>query len=162
ISAALAAVAAVALAPVRGVSLVGAAAAGGALSYQLLLRALVVALIARMRSLPVALAAGIGVGIVEVILQQNVDPGDLGVPQLWLFVATLVMVLAFSRRTGTVDDGGWKLTAATELRRGDDDTPWWVRHLGRIGVVGVFGALVLIPLLFSRASESFLWTRVLI
>ncbi len=49
ISAALAAVAAIALAPVRGVSLAGAAAAGGALSYQLLLRALVVALLARMR-----------------------------------------------------------------------------------------------------------------
>ena len=162
ISAALAAVAAVALAPVRGVSLAGAAAAGGALSYQLLLRALVVALIARMRSLPVALIAGILVGIVEVILQQNVDPSDLGVTELWLFVATLVIVLAFSRRTVAVDDGGWKLTAATELRRSHDAAPWWVRHLGGIGVLAVFGVLVLIPLLFSRSSQSFLWTRVLI
>ena len=105
ISAALAAVAAIALAPVRGVSLAGAAAAGGALSYQLLLRALVVALVARMRSLPIALVAGIGVGIVEVILQQNVDPSDLGVTELWLFVATLVIVLVFSRlsqRSGQV------------------------------------------------------------
>jgi ABC-type branched-subunit amino acid transport system ATPase component/ABC-type branched-subunit amino acid transport system permease subunit len=162
ISAALAAVAAVALAPVRGVSLAGAAAAGGALSYQLLLRALVIALIARMRSLPVALAAGIAVGIVEVILQQNVDPSDLGVTELWLFVATLVIVLAFSRRATAVDDGGWKLTTTTEVRRTDAAAPWWVRHLGLVGVLAVFGALVLIPILFSRASESFLWTRVLI
>jgi ABC-type branched-subunit amino acid transport system ATPase component/ABC-type branched-subunit amino acid transport system permease subunit len=167
ISAALAAVAAIALAPVRGVSLAGAAAAGGALSYQLLLRALVVALLARMRSLPVALVAGIGVGIVEVVLQQNVDPSDLGVTELWLFVATLVIVLVFSRVSrrsgeGGVDDGGWKVTASTPVHAPDATGPWWARHLGRIGVVALFGALVLVPVLFSRASESFLWTRVLI
>lgn len=168
ISAALAAVAAIALAPVRGVSLAGAAAAGGALSYQLLLRALVVALLARMRSLPIALVAGIGVGVVEVILQQNVAPSDLGVTELWLFVATLVIVLVFSRLSqrsgqGGVDDGGWKVTAATSPRTvGAEAGAWWTRHLGRIGVVALFGALVLIPVFFSRASESFLWTRVLI
>ncbi len=162
ISAALAAVAAITLAPVRGVSLAGAAAAGGALSYQLLLRALVVALLARMRSLPVALVAGIGVGIVEVILQQNVDPSDLGVTELWLFVATLVIVLVFSRLSRGIDDGGWKVTASTPVRLVDPAEPWWSRHLGRIGVVALFGALVLIPVFFSRASESFLWTRVLI
>jgi len=162
ISAALAAVAAIALAPVRGVSLAGAAAAGGALSYQLLLRALVVALLARVRSLPIALVAGIGVGIVEVILQQNVDPSDLGVTELWLFVATLLIVLVFSRLARRIDDGGWKVTASTPVRATDTDDPWWSRHLGRMGMVVLFGALVLIPVFFSRASESFLWTRVLI
>ena len=48
------------------------------------------------------------------------------------------------------------------MRAVDPDGPWWSRHLGRIGVVALFGALVLIPVFFSRASESFLWTRVLI
>ncbi len=163
ISAALAAVAAITLAPVRGVSLAGAAAAGGTLSYQLLLRALVVALIARMRSLPVTLVAGIGVGIVEVILQQNVDPSDLGVTELWLFVATLVMVLLFSRRAAAPDDGGWKV--------GDDGpgaASWTRQHRGghgtrpRLGVVALFAVLIVIPIFFSRASQSFLWTRVLV
>ncbi len=167
ISAALAAVAAIALAPVRGVSLAGAAAAGGALSYQLLLRALVVALVARMRSLPVALVAGVGVGIVEVILQQNVAPSDLGVTELWLFVATLVVVLVFSRLSqrsgqGGVDDDGWKVTASTPAHLATADGPWWARHSARMGVGALFVALVLIPVFFSRASESFLWTRVLI
>ncbi|HEU5306504.1 MAG TPA: ATP-binding cassette domain-containing protein, partial [Acidimicrobiia bacterium] len=164
ISAALAAVAAIALAPVRGVSLAGAAAAGGALSYELLLRALVVALLARMRSLPVALVAGIGVGIVEVILQQNVAPADLGVTELWLFVATLVIVLVFSRLSRAVDDGGWKVTASTPVRVADADADawWWSRHLGRLGVVVLFVVLVLVPVFFSRSSQSFLWTRVLI
>jgi ABC-type branched-subunit amino acid transport system ATPase component/ABC-type branched-subunit amino acid transport system permease subunit len=162
ISAALAAVAAVALAPVRGVSLAGAAVAGGVLSYQLLLRALVVALLARMRSIPTTLVAGIAVGIVEVILQQNVDPSDLGVTELWLFVATLVVVLVFSRLSRGVDEGGWKVTASTPARATRVAGPWFVRHLGRIGVVALFGALVLIPVVFPRASESFLWTRVLI
>jgi ABC-type branched-subunit amino acid transport system ATPase component/ABC-type branched-subunit amino acid transport system permease subunit len=167
ISAALAAVAAIVLAPVRGVSLAGAAAAGGALSYQLLLRALVVALVARMRSLPIALVAGIGVGIVEVILQQNVDPSDLGVTELWLFVATLVIVLVFSRRSQrsgqmSSDDSGWKVTASTAAPASGDGGPWWSRHRGRIGVVALFGALVLLPVFLTRSSESFLWTRVLI
>ena len=162
ISAALAAVAAVVLAPVRGVSLAGAAAAGGVLSYQLLLRALVVALIARMRSLPTVLVAGIGVGIVEVVLQQNVHPTDLGVTELWLFVATLVVVLAFSRRASGADEGGWKVTAATPAPVRDDTRPWWSRHLGRLGVVALFVVLVVIPVFFSRPSQSFLWTRVLI
>ena len=168
ISAALAAVAAVVLAPVRGVSLAGAAAAGGALSYQLLLRALVVALLARMRSLPVALVAGIGVGVVEVVLQQNVDPSDLGVTELWLFVATLVIVLVFSRwsqrfRTGGIDDGGWKVTSSAPTASiPAPGGPWWSRHLARVGVFALFGVLVLIPLFLSRASQSFLWTRVLI
>ena len=162
ISAAFAAVAAIALAPVRGVSIAGAAAAGGALSYQLLLRALVVALVARMRSLPVTLVAGVAVGIVEVVLQQNVDPSDLGVTELWLFVATLVIVLVFSRLVRTPDDGGWKLAGAAPTRAVDVRAPWWSRHLGRAGVVVLFAGLVVIPILFSRASESFLWTRVLI
>ena len=163
ISGALAAVAAIALAPVRGVSLAGAAAAGGALSYQLLLRALVVALLARMRSLPIVLVAGIGVGIVEVILQQNVDPSDLGVTELWLFLATLVIVLVFSRvvardRRRRVEGEPRRY----RVRAVDAGGPWWSRHLGRIGIVALFGVLVLIPVFFSRASESFLWTRVLI
>ncbi len=162
ISAAFAAVAAIALAPVRGISIAGAATAGGALSYQLLLRALVVALIARMRSLPVTLVAGIGVGIVEVILQQNVDPGDLGVTELWLFVATLVIVLVFSRLTRAPDDGGWKLVAGASTRVADPGAPWWSRHLSRAAVVALFAGLVLVPVVFSRASESFLWTRVLV
>ena len=164
ISAAFAAVAAIALAPVRGVSIAGAAAAGGALSYQLLLRALVVALVARMRSLPVTLVAGIAVGIVEVILQQNVDPSDLGVTELWLFVATLAIVLVFSRLARTPDDGGWKLAGAAPASAAPEASgaPWWSRHLGRAGIVMLFAGLVLVPILFSTASESFLWTRVLI
>ncbi len=162
ISAALAAVAAITLAPVRGVSLAGAAAAGGTLSYQLLLRALVVALIARMRSLPVTLVAGIGVGIVEVILQQNVDPSDLGVTELWLFVATLAVVLVFSRRAAAPDDGGWKVATTAPARVVDAAAPWWSRHAARLGVAALFAVLVVIPVFFSRASQSFLWTRVLV
>ena len=162
ISAAFAAVAAIALAPVRGVSIAGASAAGGTLSYQLLLRALVVALIARMRSLPVTLLAGIGVGIVEVILQQNVDPSDLGVTELWLFVATLVIVLVFSQLSRAADDGGWKVARAAPTRVADAASPWWARHLGRLGVVALFAVLVVIPVFFARASQSFLWTRVLV
>jgi ABC-type branched-subunit amino acid transport system ATPase component/ABC-type branched-subunit amino acid transport system permease subunit len=161
VSAASAAVAAIALAPVRGVSVAGAAAAGGALSYQLLLRALVVALIARMRSLPITLVAGIGVGIVEVILQQNVAPSDLGVTELWLFVATLFIVLVYSRLSGASDDG-WKLAGLAPPRVERTTAPWWLRHLPRLGVVALFAVLVLIPVFFSRASQSFLWTRVLV
>ncbi len=146
ISAAFAAVAAIALAPVRGVSIAGAAAAGGALSYQLLLRALVVALVARMRSLPVTLLAGIGVGIVEVILQQNVDPGDLGVTELWLFVATLAIVLVFSRLSRTTDDGGWKVATVAPTRVHEDGA--------RAGGCGTWDVSACSP-----CSRSWCWYR---
>jgi ABC-type branched-subunit amino acid transport system ATPase component/ABC-type branched-subunit amino acid transport system permease subunit len=97
-----------------------------------------------------------------VILQQNVAPTDLGVTELWLFVATLVIVLVFSRLARAVDDGGWKVTASTPVRTTDEGAPWWSRHLGRLGVVALFVALLLVPVFFSRSSQSFLWTRVLI
>ena len=97
------------------------------------------------------------------ILQQNVDPSDLGVTELWLFVATLVIVLVFSR----LSRGDRRRRVEGQRRRSrcarsTTAAPWWSRHLGRIGVVVLFGVLVLIPVFFSRASESFLWTRVLI
>ena len=121
----------------------------------------VVALLARMRSLPIALVAGIGVGIVEVILQQNVDPSDLGVTELWLFLATLVIVLVFSRLSRGIDDGGWKVTRrhrcarSTPTARGGRATSAHRcgRALRRAGAD---------PGVLLARSESFLWTRVLI
>ena len=96
------------------------------------------------------------------ILQQNVAPSDLGVTELWLFVATLVIVLVFSRLSRAPDDGGWKLAGVTPVRERDAGAPWWSRRLGPVGVFALFAVLVLIPIFFSRASESFLWTRVLV
>ena len=78
-------------------------------------------------------------------------------------MATLVIVLVFSPTRARADDGGWKLAEVAPPRRCATCTcPWWPRHLGRVGVVALFAALVLIPIFFSRASESFLWTRVLV
>ena len=164
ISAALAAVAAIALAPVRGVSLAGrgrgrrcaqlpavAARAGGRARWRGCGRC------------PVALVAGIGVG------HRRGDPpaerrperprGDRAVAVRGDARHRARVLPPVARRSTTA--GG---RSPRRLRRATVDAggPWWSRHLGRIGVVALFGVLVLIPVFFSRASESFLWTRVLI
>nr|MBA3653690.1 ATP-binding cassette domain-containing protein [Actinomycetota bacterium] len=76
------------------------------LGPNLLLRALVAAVIARMQSLPVALVAGIGVGVVEQVLVQSYP--DSGTVELVLFVVILGALLFQTRTGGREEDrGGW-------------------------------------------------------
>ena len=72
----------------------------------LLLRALAAAVIARMTSLPIALAAGVGIGVAEQVLLWNYPSG--GLVELVLFVAMLVALL-FQRGMGGREEekGSW-------------------------------------------------------
>ena len=78
-------------------------------------------------------------------------------------MATLVIVLVFSRLSRVaLDDGGWKLAAVTPVA-----PPASTARGGRVTSRASASSrcsrvLVLIPVFFSRASESFLWTRVLV
>ena len=71
----------------------------------LLLRTLTAALIARMRSFPVAIAAGVGIGVFEAVLFVN-HPEDPGLLDAALLVIVLVTVLIQGfGRTGARDPG---------------------------------------------------------
>ena len=158
IAGSLAAVTAVLLAPLEGIS--AAQTAGAALAPPLLLRALAVSLIARMRSLPMTLIGGVGVGIAEKIVRDNVGPTDRSVVDLLLFGAVLVAVLVAgrSRPNETGPPFSPRLRAAPSAP-GD---PLVVRHIGAVGLAGIFGGLGLVGWLVDSPTALWLWTGILI
>ena len=138
---------------------INAARAGTeSLAPPLLLRVLVVALIARMRSLPLTLAAGLGVGLAEQIVRGNVPSTDRSIVDMYFFVAVLIAVIFVSRRRR--DRETWSLSPRIKAIPSQLQHIWVVRHLPHIGFVLVFGALALIPVLAEANSTMFLWTRV--
>ena len=157
IGGALAGVTLILLAPFR----VSAADAGTAsLGPGLLLRVLLVALIARMRSLWVTLIAGICLGIFQRLFQGNVDREIREAVDVIFFIAILVITVMFARR-GTEDEGEWSLSpkvkAIPERLRG----LWYIRNLSRFGFVALFGALVLLGVFLTKNSNLYTWTRIL-
>ncbi len=114
IAAAFTAVTIIVLAAVQFVTPLGAAngTAQLTLGYPVLVKALLIAMIARMRILWLTIPVGMALGIIEVIFQQNVQGIDANVFALWLFVATLVVVLTLPRsmRVSTETTSAWKLS----------------------------------------------------
>ncbi|HVN50498.1 MAG TPA: ABC transporter permease, partial [Acidimicrobiales bacterium] len=113
------------------------------LSPDLLLLALTAALVGAMVSLPVAFVAGIGVGIIEEVLDYNItNPAEV---ELWLFVLLLVVLLV---RVGTLrrgardeDRSSWELGAVTRGR-----LPEWRRlRVRQSGVALTLGVALVLP-----------------
>jgi ABC-type branched-subunit amino acid transport system ATPase component/ABC-type branched-subunit amino acid transport system permease subunit len=146
IAGAVAAFTAVLVLPTRGFASVQFLGAG------LLLRALAAAVIARMERLPVALAAGVGIGVVEAVILWNNSAG--GIADATLFVLILLALLAQRRLQGrSGPQGSWIAVQAwpplpARLRR-----VWSIRRLGWLvaGVATVVGLLV--PLVASNATS---------
>lgn len=93
-------------------------AEGDTLGPPLLLRALAAAMVGRLTSFPLAMAGGIAIGIVEVLIKLNTT--TTGTDTLFIFVVLIAMVLW--RGAAMRDDGGWTLagkarTASAELAR---------------------------------------------
>jgi ABC-type branched-subunit amino acid transport system ATPase component/ABC-type branched-subunit amino acid transport system permease subunit len=119
----------------------------------LLLRALTAAVVARMRSVSIALCAGIGLGVLEQLLLWNYPRS--GLVEVMLFVVILVALLMQPRETGRdKDNAGWGALDALPplpevLRR-----IWLVRNLGLIvGMFALAGAACL-PLLADNSLST--------
>lgn len=118
----------------------------------LLLRAMTCAVVARMTSMPKALAAGVGLGILEQLLLWNYPRA--GLVEAALFVIILA-ALMFQKRLGGRDEekGSW---AAVQALRPLPDVVrqfWLVRNMSRL--VGL-AALVLaasLPLVISNSMS---------
>lgn len=166
ISAAFIATSIIVLAAVQFVTPLGAAngTAQLTLGYPLLVKALLVALIARMRILWLTIPAGIAFGIVEIVFQQNVTGIDANVFSLWILVATLVAVLTLAPRARVASDTepSWKLSGRAKPMPERVRSVWTMRQLPRIGILAVLAVSVLIPVFGQQASQTFLWTRVVI
>jgi branched-subunit amino acid ABC-type transport system permease component len=97
----------------------------------LLLRALAPAVIARMTSLPVALGAGVGIGIVDQILIFNYPTS--GVSEVFLLALIVAALLVQAKRGGRLEERQeW---AALQPWRAVPDAlnqVWAIRNLGRI------------------------------
>jgi ABC-type branched-subunit amino acid transport system ATPase component/ABC-type branched-subunit amino acid transport system permease subunit len=118
----------------------------------LLLRALTGAALARMESIPIALAGGIGLGVLEQTLLWNYPHG--GLVEAALFVIIMVSLLLQPRRFGRDEEkGSWAAVQALRpvpevLRR-----IWLVRHLGSITALASFAVLLLLPLVISNSDS---------
>ena len=159
IAGALAAATAVLFVPLSGISAsqMGTAALGA----PLLLRALVVGLLARMRSLPLTLLSGLLVGIFERIIRSNVDSSNRSIVDLYLFLAILVVVL-FGIRQRRLERTAWSLSPKLRPvpRRLADS--WVARNLQAIGLWVLFGALFLLGWGLDSPSALWLWSGILL
>ncbi len=149
IAGALSALTAILIAPSRGF------VSGETFGPGLLLRALVGAVIARMTNLPVALAAGIGIGVVEQMLLWNFPQS--GFVEVALFVVILGGLLVQRSLAGREEEkGSWAAVQPWRPLPEAIARLWTVRNLGRIiGVAGLALALVLPLLMTNSASVSF-------
>jgi ABC-type branched-subunit amino acid transport system ATPase component/ABC-type branched-subunit amino acid transport system permease subunit len=125
---------------------------GESFGPSLLLRALAGAVIARMTSLPQALAAGIGLGVIEQILLWNYPRA--GFVEVALFVIILGALLLQPQQGGRDEEkGSWAAVQAWRpvpeaLRRAS----FVVRHLGTITGVVAAAASVLVVFLITNAD----------
>jgi ABC-type branched-subunit amino acid transport system ATPase component/ABC-type branched-subunit amino acid transport system permease subunit len=117
---------------------------------ELLLRSMTAAVIARMQSIPAALAAGVGVGILESLLFWNYPSG--GLVEVTLFVVVLVALLVQRRRGGRDEEkGSW---AAVQAMRPVPEALrqiWLVRNLGLVAGIPLLALTACLPLLLSNS-----------
>jgi ABC-type branched-subunit amino acid transport system ATPase component/ABC-type branched-subunit amino acid transport system permease subunit len=125
---------------------------GEFLGPTLLLRALAAAVVARMVSLPIALVAGIGVGIIEQLILWNYPTG--GLVEAVLFVIILLALLAQRPLGGRdTDRGGWTFVQAWPPLPDALRAVWSIRNLGRI-VAGIVAAVALFLALVVTNATS--------
>jgi len=161
IAAAFAGLTAILVAPLLSVTPGNIVAAGAvALGPALLLRALVVALIARMHSLPMCIVGGVAVGVFEHIVLANVDARNQSVVDLYLFLAALVLVTFVVRNRR--DDTGWSLSTQVKPIPERLRSLWYVRRLPAFGFAVLFGFILVLPAFLTQQSQLFLWTEIAI
>ena len=158
----LATAAVVVASPIRGVLVGGTFAAGSSLALgpSLLLRALAAGLVGQLRSLPLALAGGVAIGVVEAVLLVNVSSPRF--MDFLLFLVVLGLVVLRGRQGAGGESGGWALVAAPKPIPARLLSIWWVRHLPHLTAAAGFVVAAAIPLTVSSSSRMFLITRVLL
>lgn len=133
------------------------------LSPGLLLLALLAAILGAMVSLPVAFVAGIGVGVVQEVLQWNITNPSSGSATVELILFVLLqlalLVRAASLQTGarTYERSSWAMGTASFRPHVDGVR----RNVGRAGVGVAFVIAALLPLMVS-VGHSYLMSQVCI
>ncbi|MGH2759457.1 MAG: ABC transporter permease subunit [Actinomycetota bacterium] len=150
IGGALAAFTAILVAP----NLPGGLLSGAGVGPSLLVRGLAGAIVARMTSLPMALGAGVGLGVIEGVLLRNFQSG--GVTEMVLFGIILIALLVRSREGTREDEKGSAWAAVQPWRALPDELAkvWTIRNLGWILGLSGLGLLLLAPLWLSNVTAT--------
>ena len=145
IAGALSAFTAILTAPTQG--FVG----GDTFGPELLLRAMTAAVIGRMQSLPLALAGGVALGIVERLLLWNY-PRSPGLVEVTLFVVILVTLLLQRQRAGRDEEkGSWAAVQALRPLPRHLQQVTAVRLLGPVLAIAGLAFLALLPLFITNS-----------
>jgi ABC-type branched-subunit amino acid transport system ATPase component/ABC-type branched-subunit amino acid transport system permease subunit len=148
IAGAISAYAAILQSPSQGFT-VGVASLGPSL----LVRALLISVLARLDRLPVALGAGVVLGVVEQVLLYNNPSG--GTVELVVFAGMMLALLLQTKRGSREREQGSFLAVAGAKPLPEAMSQLWLaRNLGRIGGV----ALVVFLLLFLLGSNASAFT----
>ncbi len=122
-----------------------------------IIRGLAVAALARFANLPVALAAGLGIGVAEQLIATN--PDSSGYFEVLLFALILVGV-ARTFSSPREETEPWT-TVSTADRLPDEYLDiWLIRHLGWVAAAVALVAAILIPIWASNES-AFICSTVL-
>jgi ABC-type branched-subunit amino acid transport system ATPase component/ABC-type branched-subunit amino acid transport system permease subunit len=132
----------------------------GVSSVGLLLRALIIAMAARMRSIPVVVLGGLVLGALESVVSVNLNR-DVGVFNVFLFVGVLAMVLLLSR-TGARHDPAFAIGVRRTAVPSAFDGVWWARRLPALGLVALLVPALLVPLVASKPSQLLVWTELVV
>jgi ABC-type branched-subunit amino acid transport system ATPase component/ABC-type branched-subunit amino acid transport system permease subunit len=135
-------------------NLPGGLLTGSSFGPALLTRALAGALIARMRNIPLALASGVGIGVVEGILLWNSRSG--GLTEMALFVVIVLALLTHFREGARTEDKGSTWAAVQPWRALPEELArlWPVRNLGPIFGLTALAVFVLVPLRLSGVTAT--------
>jgi ABC-type branched-subunit amino acid transport system ATPase component/ABC-type branched-subunit amino acid transport system permease subunit len=149
IAGALSAFTAILTAPTQGF------VSGDSFGPALLLRAMTAAVIGRMQSLPLALAGGVGLGILEQILLWNYPRS--GLVEVTLFLIILVALLLQRQRGGRDEEkGSWAAVQGLRPIPQRLQQIWAVRSLGPVTAIAFLAILAVLPLFISNSlSVSF-------
>ncbi|GAA4969289.1 hypothetical protein GCM10023205_38180 [Yinghuangia aomiensis] len=134
----------------------GTVTAPAVLGMTTLMRALAAAVIARMYSFRIALLAGVGLGLLESVIQFNwLD--QPGLTDIVVFGLVLAAVFV-AGRGGEAESGTFsfapKVRPVPERLR----NLWWVRNLERFGLAALGLVAVVVPLLVAQPSRHLLYT----
>jgi ABC-type branched-subunit amino acid transport system ATPase component/ABC-type branched-subunit amino acid transport system permease subunit len=142
---ALSAFTAILTAPTRGFS------SGETFGPGLLLRALAAAVLARMNSLPIALAGGLALGVLEQLLLWNRPQS--GLVEVVLFGVILLTLLLQKQRGGRDEEkGSWATLQALRPIPVVLKQLWFVRNLGWIVGLAALGVAAVLPFFISSSS----------
>ena len=125
-----------------------------------LVQVLAAALIGRLRNFPVAMIAGMALGLLRSLLVFN-WPTTAGLYDGSLFLIVIATTLLATRRL-TGSDESFSFVPTTRPLPHAVARLWWVRHSSRIGIGLLIAGAAILPFLVSLASRQLLFSEVLL